>query len=207
MLPSGFHGVDAGGVHAGVAEDVRKPQQVLFHAVKNAGEQMPQRMGKDLARVHPRPLTQGFHAPPDRAAVQRRFIFREEHAAGGDAGLFHIAQQEPSQHGGNEDHAGFPLVADGGAALPHRLGGDVPQFGDADARAANGLHDNADLRPARGADKAGVFLAGELPFLAPEQRPLDAQGLHAAVGAAGKGQVAVDPRQHGVDAGGLVSLG
>lgn len=61
--------------------------------------------------------------------------------------------------------------------------------------------------PARGADKAGVFLAGEFPFLAPEQRPLDAQGLHAAVCAAGKGQVAVDPRQHGVDAGGLVSLG
>ena len=207
MLPSGFHGVDAGGVHAGVAEDVRKPQQVLFHAVKNAGEQMPQRMGKYLAWVHPCPLTQGFHAPPDRAAVQRRFVFREEHAAGGDAGLLHIAQQEPSQRGGNEDHAGFPLVADGGAALPHRLGGDVPQLGDSDARAADGLHDNADLRPARGADKAGVFLAGELPFLAPEQRPLDAQGLHAAVGAAGKGQVAVDPRQHGVDAGGLVSLG
>lgn len=43
-------------------------------------------------------------------------------------------------------------------------------------------------------------------LLAPEQRPLDAQGLHAAAGAAGKGQVAVDPRQHGVDAGGLVSL-
>ena len=207
VLPSGFHGVDAGGVHAGVTEDVRKTQQVLFHAVKNAGEQMPQRMGKDLARVHPRPLTQGFHAPPDRAAVQRRFVFREEHAAGGDAGLFHIAQQEPSQRGGNEDHAGFPLVADGGAALPHRLGGDVPQLGDADARAADGLHDNADLRPARGADKAGVFLAGELPFLTPEQRPLDAQGLHPAVGAAGKGQVAVDPRQHGVDTGGLVSLG
>ena len=136
--PSGFHGVNAGGVHAGVAEDVRKPQKILFHAIKNAGEQMPQRMGKDLARVHPRPLTQSFHAPPDRAAVQRRFILREEHAAGGDAGLFHIAQQELSQRGGNEDHAGFPLVADGGAALPHRLGGDVPQLGDADARAADG---------------------------------------------------------------------
>ena len=113
VLPSGFHGVDAGGVHAGVAEDVRKPQKILFHAIKNAGEQMPQRMGKG----------------PLRGST-----------------------------------------------------------------------------PARGVDKAGVFLAGELPFLAPEQRPLDAQGLHAAVGAAGKGQVAVDPHQHGVDAGGLVSL-
>ena len=30
VLPSGFHGVDARGVHAGVAEDVRKPQKVLF---------------------------------------------------------------------------------------------------------------------------------------------------------------------------------
>ena len=98
--PSGFHGVNAGGVHAGVTEDVRQPQQILFHVVKNAGEQMTQRMGKDLARVNPRPLTQGFHAPPDRAAVQRRFILREEHTAGGDAGLFHIAQQEPSQRGG-----------------------------------------------------------------------------------------------------------
>ena len=113
MLPSGFHRVDTGGVHAGVAEDVRKPQKILFHAIKNAGEQMPQRMGKG----------------PLRGST-----------------------------------------------------------------------------PARGVDKAGVFLAGELPFLAPEQRPLDAQGLHAAVGAAGKGQVTVDPHQHGVDAGGLVSL-
>ena len=40
MLPSGFHRVDTGGVHAGVAEDVRKPQKILFHAIKNAGEQM-----------------------------------------------------------------------------------------------------------------------------------------------------------------------
>lgn len=86
----------------------------------------------------PRPLTQGFHAPPDRTAVQRRFVFRKEHAAGGDTGFFHIAQQEPSQRGGNEDHAGFPLVADGGAALPHRLGGDVPQLGDSAAAPASG---------------------------------------------------------------------
>ena len=102
VLPSGFHGVDAGGVHAGVAEDVRKPLKILFHAVKTRANRCRREWGKTL-----------------RGSI-----------------------------------------------------------------------------PARGADKAGVFLAGELPFLAPEQRPLDAQGLHAAVGAAGKGQVAVDPRQH-----------
>ena len=72
VLPSGFHGVDAGGVHAGVAEDVRKPQKILFHAVKNAGEQMPQRMGKDLARVNPRPRRgQGGRIPRGRVPVPR----------------------------------------------------------------------------------------------------------------------------------------
>lgn len=68
VLPSGFHGVDAGGVHAGVAEDVRQPQQILFHAVKNAGEQMPQRMGKDLARVNP--------ARSHRAFMRRQTVLR-----------------------------------------------------------------------------------------------------------------------------------
>ena len=63
VLGAGGHDVNACGVDAAVAQNVRQLGNVLFNAVKRPGEQLAQIVGKDLAGLHPPPLHRAFSYP------------------------------------------------------------------------------------------------------------------------------------------------
>ena len=46
--------INAGGVYAGMTQDVCQADDVPLHGVKQPGEQVPQVMGEDLLLRHPR---------------------------------------------------------------------------------------------------------------------------------------------------------
>ena len=69
MLRSGGDDINAGRIDAAVSENIRKLGNILFDAVKDTGEQVPQVMGEHLLRVDIRLRTQGFHLPPDVGAA------------------------------------------------------------------------------------------------------------------------------------------
>ena len=71
MASAAVQRVNAGGIDGAVPQQVGKAQEILFHGVKNTGKQVPQRVGKDLARIHSRPPAQALHLPPDGEAIQR----------------------------------------------------------------------------------------------------------------------------------------
>lgn len=75
MLAAGFQGVNPGGVHTAVSQQISQADNVLFQAVERSGEQVPQIVGEYLFRGYPVPLAQGFHIPPDIASVQRLSMY------------------------------------------------------------------------------------------------------------------------------------
>ena len=85
-----FCRVYAGRIHAGVSQDIRQPGKVLLHGIIGAGKQVPQIMGKHLVRGYLRALAQGFHLPPDMAAVQRFSGTGQENRTVGNALLAEI---------------------------------------------------------------------------------------------------------------------
>ena len=92
-----LHGVNPGGVHAGVAQNVRQTHDVPLQTVVRPGEKVPQVVGKHLLLRHPRLPAEGFHVPPDVAAVQRPAGAGDEDGAGGDPLRLRVAQQRPLQ--------------------------------------------------------------------------------------------------------------
>lgn len=79
-----FGGIDAGGVDAGMAQNVRQPVQVLFHGVISVGKEMSQVVGEHFTRLHPGAHAQPFHVPPDVAPVHRLARACHEYRSGGD---------------------------------------------------------------------------------------------------------------------------
>ena len=57
------------GVDVAVAENIRQFRHVVVDAVKTSGKQMAQAVWEHLAGRNVRPFAQGFHFPPDVAAV------------------------------------------------------------------------------------------------------------------------------------------
>ena len=81
----GFHGVDPGGVYAGVTQDIRQTDDVLLHTIICAGKQMAQVVGKYLRLRYPCLAAQTLHLVPDVAAVQGTARAGDKHRAPGDA--------------------------------------------------------------------------------------------------------------------------
>jgi len=81
MDGAAFHGVDSGGIDAGMAQNVRQADDILFQTVKGPGEQMPQIVRKYLFSAYPCGTAEFFHFCPDVAAVQRLAACRNEDAA------------------------------------------------------------------------------------------------------------------------------
>ena len=50
-------GINAGGLHTGMTQNIRKMAQVFLGLIIKAGEQMPQVMGKDFSFVYTRQST------------------------------------------------------------------------------------------------------------------------------------------------------
>lgn len=97
VLPMGvssLHCVDSGGVHIGVPEDVRKPDDVLLHAVVRPGEQVPQVVGEYLALCHIGGLAQRFHIVPEVAAVQGLPVPGHEYRTDSDFLLLRVLEQQ-----------------------------------------------------------------------------------------------------------------
>ena len=65
MFGAAFEGIDAGGVDAGVAEQVGEAQEVFFGGVKGAGKKMAQVVGKDFFRCNAGLAAEVFHGAPD----------------------------------------------------------------------------------------------------------------------------------------------
>ena len=84
MNKAALGGVNAGGVDAGVAQNIRQPGQVLFQRVIGPRKQVAQIVGEHLARLHYGALAQPLHIPPDVGAVHRLSRPRHEHRPGGD---------------------------------------------------------------------------------------------------------------------------
>lgn len=65
VFGAAFEGVDAGGVDAGVAEQVGEAQKVFFSGIEGAGEEVAQVVGKDFFRCDAGLAAEGFHSAPD----------------------------------------------------------------------------------------------------------------------------------------------
>lgn len=65
VFGAAFEGVDAGGVDAGVAEQVGEAQEVFFGGIEGAGKKMAQVVRKDFFRCNAGLAAEGFHGAPD----------------------------------------------------------------------------------------------------------------------------------------------
>ena len=72
VFSAGGHDVDAGGVDAAVAQNIRQFGDILFQLIESAGKELAQIMGKDLAWAHVGFATERFHLGPYTGAVHRR---------------------------------------------------------------------------------------------------------------------------------------
>ena len=207
MLGTGGADVDARGVDAAVSQQIRQLRQIAVQPVERPGEQVAEVVGKHLLVGYPGGTAEGFHLPPDVAAVKGRAAARDEHGAVGDAVLLHVAEQLLLEPGGNEHPAGFALAADDSHAAAGCLGGDGGQLADAYARGADGLEHQRQPRAPRlagGADEVGVLLGGDLPLLRAVRLVLDPQAVHATFLVTHHAQKTAQRRQNGVDAAGGV---
>ena len=71
VLGAGGHDIDTCCIDAAVAQNVRQFGNILFYAVKCAGEQISQIMGKYLCFLYPCHLAQPLHLSPNAAAYNR----------------------------------------------------------------------------------------------------------------------------------------
>ena len=173
-----FGGVNAGGVDAAVAQDIRQAGQVFLNGVKCPGKQMAKIVGEYLGRRYACTLAKGLHFPPDIASVQRFSVPADKHRSGGDFLFLEIGFQQFPQFVRQENGAALALVADFGAATLHCLGSDEAQFTDPDAGGADGLDDQGQplvFLPLGGPDKAHILGAGQFPVLGEKEGLLDFQ--------------------------------
>ena len=112
MNKAALGGVNAGGVDAGVAQNIRQPGQVLFQRVVRPGEQVAQVVGEHLARLHSGALAQPLHIPPDVGAVHGLSRPRHEHRSSGDFLFLKIFFQRPAQLVRQKNRAALALVDD-----------------------------------------------------------------------------------------------
>ena len=71
VLGAGGDDINSCGVDAAVTENVGKLDDVLFDAVKHAGEKVAQVVRKYFLRIDVRGFAQGFHFTPDVCAAYR----------------------------------------------------------------------------------------------------------------------------------------
>ena len=211
-----LHGVDAGGVYAGVAQNVRQPGQVLFQCVIGPGEQVAQVVGKDFSRLHPGAVAELFHVPPDVRAIQGlsrpggEYRIFDVRRLGGLFLCLEVCSQQAAQLVREKDGTPLALVGDLRPARLHGLHGDTFQLAHPDAGGADGLQDQSEAPVAvqlRRPDQPDVLAPGQLPALVTERRLLNVQQLHGALPPAHEAQKAVDSGDHAVDRGRGVALG
>ena len=88
MGGAGFGDVDAGGVDAGMAQNVGQAHDVMLHAVENPGKQVPQVVGEDFFLGNPSRGAKALHHGPDPAPIQGLAGFSDKNGAGLDFPAF-----------------------------------------------------------------------------------------------------------------------
>ena len=81
--PSGDK-VDAGGLNAGVPQNIRQLYYIPAGPIEQRGEQVPEIVREHLALFHSRFGTDGFHLGPDLASAQTPPASGEKDLPGGD---------------------------------------------------------------------------------------------------------------------------
>ena len=72
---TGFHGVNSGGIHATVTEDISKADDILLYGVIGSGEQVSKVMGKDLLFRYSSFLAELLHIAPYIRSIKRITVF------------------------------------------------------------------------------------------------------------------------------------
>ena len=137
---AGLEGVDPGGVHAGVAKNVRQAGQVPLHLVESPGEEMAEAVREDLPGGDLGLPAQRLHLPPEVGAVQGLAAPGDQHRAGGDAVGFGVLPQPLAQLSGEVDLPGLALVGDNGFPVLDGFHGEEFEFADTNSRGADGFH-------------------------------------------------------------------
>lgn len=205
MLRAGGYQVDAGGLHAGMAQDVGQLDHVLAHMIETPGEQVAQVVGEDLALLNACRLAQPLHFRPNLLSGNGFSASGEEDLAGGDFLFSGVLQQLSAQLSGQQNGADLSFQGNLRFSFLCRLHGDPLDFRHPDARGADGFQQEgkaALFLPEGSVQQAAVFLPGELFGGLPEGAPLQAQGIHPAVVPALGPEEGVQGRQLAVDCGG-----
>ena len=97
MLGAGGDEVDAGGLDAAVAQQVRQLDDVPAGPVEHHSKQVPQIVGEHLARVHPGVPAQPLHLRPDLPAAQLFSAFGAKDCTGGGFLFLGVLEQLPAE--------------------------------------------------------------------------------------------------------------
>ena len=69
MVRAGCSGVDSGGIHTGVSQDIRQVKYILMLLIISARKQVAEIVRKHLARIYSGFFAELLHHAPDIAAV------------------------------------------------------------------------------------------------------------------------------------------
>ncbi len=140
VLHTGGDQIDAGGLDAGMPQDVGQLRDVLIHPVKGPGKQVAQVVGKHLGGFHLRVFTKRFHLCPDLPSGQTLSVSGEKYLTGDDFFLFGILLQLPAQLAREQNGANLPLQRNLRMTVLDCAQRDVFHLADTDARGADGFH-------------------------------------------------------------------
>ena len=128
VLRATFHDINAGGVDAGVTEDVSQFRYILLHPVERHGEEVAEVMRKNLAAAHAGGVAQPLKLLPDVGAVQRLSVSGDKYGTGSDVRFAAVSEQFLSQILRNQDNAPLALAIHNRASVPEGFHGDEAQF-------------------------------------------------------------------------------
>ncbi len=106
---SGFHGVNPGGVDAGMTQNVSKSYNILLCRIEGSGKQVSQVMGKDLFFCYMCPFAQGFHQLPYIAPIKRLSGSADKDSSVSNPLFLGVAQKHLAKVIGQHNHTGFSL--------------------------------------------------------------------------------------------------
>ena len=184
LLCAAETGINAGGIKAGMPQQIRKTAQILFHLIVQTRKEVPQIVGEHLFLCHPGSVAKRLHPMEDVAPVQGLAAAGHEDAPGVDATVFCVVCQFPGKGFWNQHLPGFTLERYDGSPLLQRLHRNEAQLTDSYAGSAEGLHQHIepDIVLRFGSlQKAVILCFSQLPVFPSEDLALDSQSLYHAV--------------------------
>ena len=133
---AGINNINAGGVDTAVTENVGELGNILFNAVKSAGEQMAQIVGKHLLRIHVCLLAKPFHFPPYIRAAHRFAASSDEYSARAYFLRLRIAEQLLPQFTDNKYRSCFAFEGNNRFSVFYSFNSDILQLAHTDTRTA-----------------------------------------------------------------------